>query len=302
MSITVEPALLALLACPVCRRDQLDIADGQVSCPKCGWQAQLEGRVLSPAGTHEEASFDAKHDVLGDHNHHPVVWDLCYEHQCTAVTDALGAGQVLLDLGCGPSAPYAKPAGVRAIGIDPSLPSLESNTEVDMALHSSATSVPLTEASVDAVVGIYALHHMIGDSVAESWANVRSAMHEVARVAKPRAEVFVFEVCPWPPAWVAERVGWRAARRVLGSEVDFVFWPEKRLLELGNEVFPDAQVEQRRSKIKPLSMFPPVIGRPGLRIPWIAYPFHVVLLHWTLAGGDRPQAPARMLASTERAD
>jgi SAM-dependent methyltransferase len=243
---------------------------------------RFDGGVVSADHGAAPASFDEKHEVLDAHNHHPVVWRICYARQCDAITEAMAPGKVVVDLGCGPAAPYRRPAGSVVVGVDPSLPSLAANDDLDLALHTSATQVPLHDDSADVVIAVYSLHHMIGDSVAASWRNVESAFAEISRLAKPGAEVLVLEICPWAPVWAAEVAGWSAARRALGSVVDFVFWPAKRLQRLGERSFPGARFELRRFGTQLFDLFPPLIGKPGLQIPWLLYPFDVCLLRWQL--------------------
>lgn len=288
MTPEVEPAIQALLACPRCGSGPLDLADAQVTCSACDWAGQRQGRILSVSDAPLEASFDDKHDMVDDHNHHPKVWDLCYRRQCAAIEATLEPGGVLLDLGCGPAAPYAAP-GVRIIGVDPSMRSLAINDDIALGLHTTAGRLPLTDASVDAVVAIYSLHHMIGSSVEDTAANVEQAFAEIARVAKPGAEVIVMEISPWRFAWPAERLGWGLARRLLPSIVDFVFWPAHTLAELGRRTFPGATLTTETLDIGRFDVFPPVIGITWLKIPRCTYPFDVVLLRWRL--GDGTAAP-----------
>lgn len=299
-----------ILACLQCRHSPLILGTATVDCPQCGWSAKRDGPRISVLdhfqardGHPDEtgATFDQKHHILGDHNHHPVVWELCYRRQCDVVAEALsqavhdsvnqpdpagGAGgasgkTVLLDIGCGPVAPYAiPPEDVFSVGVDVSLPSLYSNSSLDLALHANGNKLPLADGSVDVVVAFYALHHMIGGSVAGSWSNVESAMTEIARVCRPGASVLVMEVCPWPPAWFVENLGWKAARRLLGDRIDFFFWPSRRLARLGKSRFPAAELIERRFTVSPLAVLPPVIGVQGLKVPRFLYPFSVRLFHW----------------------
>ena len=308
----MEETIGQVLACLQCRHSPLVFEIAQVVCPECGWTATRDGRLISVLG-HSPcndghsggtgATFDEKHQILGEHNHHPVVWELCYRRQCDVVVEALseavrgsvdGPGRaggpgsdpgakVLLDIGCGPVPPYVVPReGVFSIGVDVSLPSLRANSSVDLALHSGGANLPLADGSIDVVVAFYALHHMIGGSIAGSWSNVESALAEIARVCRPGASVLVMEVCPWPPAWVAERVSWKAARRLLGDRVDFLFWPSRRLALLGRRSFPGAEVIERRFSVSPLAVLPPVIGVEGLKVPRFLYPFTVRLFEWRL--------------------
>jgi SAM-dependent methyltransferase len=283
MSEIVAPTVQRILSCPECHLTPLDFAGERVACGRCGWTEAMQGHVLSVRGEAAVASFDQKHQILAEHNHHPVTWCLCYERQCEAVTAAFAPGKVVLDLGCGPEPPYSNPDGAFVVGVDMSMPSLAANKDLDLALHTSAASVPLADSSVDVVVANYVLHHMIGDSVGSTWANVEAAFAEMARVAKPGAEVLVLEICPWAPFWLAERVGWKLARRFLGRFVDFLFWPAKRFEAVGARSFPGARFERRTYTVKWSDTFPPVIGL-NIKVPRLLYPFQVCLFRWELPG------------------
>jgi SAM-dependent methyltransferase len=219
-----------------------------------------------------------------------VVWDFCYRRQCTQIADALRsrmaapsrASTIVLDIGCGPTIPYDRPAAAFVVGVDPSLPALASNSDVDLALHTSAIGLPIGSGTVDVVLALYAMHHMVGNSVAESWSNVEAAFGEMARVAKPGAVILLLEICPWRAVWPAERVVWKPVRRVLGEKIDFVFWPEKKLALQGAAAFRGATFTSEHFTISPFAIFPPVIAVPKLKIPRAAYPFTACLLSWTL--------------------
>jgi SAM-dependent methyltransferase len=275
--------LVDRLRCPRCATSPLVEGPARLSCPSCGWARTWDGHILSVLDQDPSASFDHLHDVLHEHNHHPVTWELFYRRQCELIESALKPGSLVLDIGCGPAAVYEVPAEVELVGVDPSLPSLAAHEQLALGLHTTGAQVPLEDDTADVVIANYSLHHMIGRSVPEARANVEATLQEIGRVARPGAEVLVLEVCPWAPTWVAERLGWRAAKRILGDAVDFVFWPARALEAMGRVAFPGATLEQHRYGVGPLATFPPVIGQPGLRVPRAAYPFSVRLFHWQLA-------------------
>jgi SAM-dependent methyltransferase len=265
--------------------------DGEsVTCPSCEWTMSRSAGVLSDSVTPLAGSFDDKFEVLDAHNHHHVVWDLCYRRQCALIGEAIGSRlaatpgsrPVVLDIGCGPNLPYDRPEGAYIVGVEPSLPALRANKGVDLALHTSASTLPLADGTVDVALALYAIHHMIGPSVHDSWLRVESAFDEMARVTKPGAVVVVLEVCPWPPVWMLERIGWKGIRRMLGDGVDFVFWPEKKLVRAGGDAFPGASLTRERFSVSPFATFPPVIAAPKFTIPRVLYPFSVCTLTWNL--------------------
>jgi ubiquinone/menaquinone biosynthesis C-methylase UbiE len=168
------------------------------------------------------------------------------------------------------------------VGADLSLASLADNKDVDLALHASAASLPLADRSIDAVIAIYVFHHMVGESVAATRANIEAAFAELGRVVKPGGEVLVFEICPWRGAWIAERLGWTAARRAIGTFIDFLFWPPQVYEALGRRAFGDAALERTVYRLEWNAWFTPVIGMPWLEWPRFAYPFDVCLFRWQL--------------------
>ena len=274
-----------VLACPRCRHAPLAVEGGRTACASCGWQGEMAGAVVSTMGERHAATFDALHGHIAEHNAHPGVWRLCYERQVQEIETALTPGRIALDLGCGPGAPYAKPPGAIVVGVDPSIPSLAANRDIDLGLHASAAHLPLADRSVDAAIAIYVLHHMVGETVAATRANVAAAFAEMARVVKPDGQVVVLEICPWPPAWAAERVGWSLIRKIAGPRIDFLFWPPDALAAMGRAAFPGAALERRRYQTGWFETFPPVIGLPWLKVPRFLYPFDPYIFRWRLGTG-----------------
>jgi len=273
-----------VLACPRCRRADLEFAADGVVCKNCAWRGTLRNGVFAALDAAEPARFDALHTVIEAQNSHPVVWRWLYEEQCRAIVSAVRPGRVLLDLGCGPAAPYPKPEGALVVGADLSLASLAVNRDLDLAVHASASSLPLADRSVDVAAAIYVFHHMVGDTVAETLRNVEAAFTELGRVMRPGGEVLVLEICPWRWAWTAERLGWVAARRAIGKFIDFLFLPPRLYETLGRVAFPGAALDRRVYALEGSAWFPPVLGLPWLEWPRFAYPFDVCLFHWRLDG------------------
>jgi SAM-dependent methyltransferase len=271
----------SVLACPRCRAAPLDFSGERIACATCGWHGEMRGKIFSALPDTQEARFDTLHEAIEAQNNHPVVWRWFYEQQCAAIAAALQPGRIALDLGCGPEAPYDKPSGATIVGADLSRASLEDNRDVDLGVHASAAALPVADRSIDAVIAFYIFHHMVGETVAATRKNVEAGFAELGRIAKPGAEILVFEICPWGPAWLAERIGWTAARRVGGKFIDFLFWPSAFYEALGRRVFgPAASFERVRYPLEWNASFTPVIGLPWLSVPRFAYPFDVMLFRW----------------------
>jgi SAM-dependent methyltransferase len=272
-----------VLACPRCRKSHLDIAAERCICTGCNWQGEMRGKIFSALPEAQEARFDTLHEAIEAQNNHPVVWRWFYARQCEAIAAALQPGRIALDLGCGPEAPYDKPAGALIVGADLSRASLEDNRDIDLGVHASATALPIADRSIEAVIAFYVFHHMVGDNVAATRSNVEAGFAELGRIAKPGAEILVFEICPWAPAWIVERVGWTASRRVIGKFIDFLFWPREFYEALGRRAFGEAaKFERIRYGLKWNAWFTPVIGLSWLSVPRFAYPFNLYLFRWRL--------------------
>jgi ubiquinone/menaquinone biosynthesis C-methylase UbiE len=207
-------------------------------------------------------------------------WCLCYEHQRAAVAPLLRAGSVVLDVGCGPSLPYEKPADCFVIGLDASFHSIRANRVVDLRVYGTAAALPLPGRSVDTIVCFYSVHHMTGANVRENRATAARAFAEFARVLKPGGELLVFEVSPWRPVWQVEKRLWNPARRALGARLDMFFYPAEVYRALGSTAFPGAAHERRVFASSMLSTFPPAFSLPWLRVPRFLYPFDVALYRW----------------------
>jgi ubiquinone/menaquinone biosynthesis C-methylase UbiE len=271
-----------ILICPHCRHATLDFRPDAVACRDCGWLGTLRDGVFAARDVGGTARFDTLHEVIEAQNAHPVVWRWLYAEQCRVLTEATRAGGVLLDLGCGPAPPYAKPEGALVVGADLSLASLAANRQLDLAVHASAGAMPLADRSIDVAAAIYVFHHMVGRTVAETLRNVEAAFAELGRVMKPGGEVLIFEICPWRPAWLAERLIWTATRRIVGRFIDFLFLPPRLYETLGRKAFPGARFDRHKYRLEGGAWFPPVLGLPWLQWPRFAYPFNVYLFRWQL--------------------
>src|SRR5581483_2087834 len=141
----------------------------------------------------------------------------------------LRPGSLVVDVGCGPALPYSRPPGVYIVGVDPSFESVRANKDVDLRIYGTAGKLPFNDGSVDAVVCLYSVHHMVGHARSRNVPIVREALREFGRVVKPGGDVLIFEIDPWWPFWVAQQALWDPARRLLGRSLDMHFWSSSSL-------------------------------------------------------------------------
>jgi ubiquinone/menaquinone biosynthesis C-methylase UbiE len=227
--------------------------------------------------------FDDKFEVMRRGHDNAVERALCYDRQCAILCDYLRPGHTLLDVGCGPSLPYRRPAGVRAIGMDPSFASIRANSDVDLRVMASASSIPMANASVNAVVCFYSIHHMVGRTKAETHQNVARAFTEFGRVLKPGGALFVFEMTP---AWIFQTVqsaAWNLAQKAVPHWLDMYFWSAGALDDLGKTTLPKGANLERVEFQSPLTdLITPVFSLPWLKIPLALYPLDARLYKWDI--------------------
>jgi ubiquinone/menaquinone biosynthesis C-methylase UbiE len=232
-------------------------------------------------GDHSAPSFfDDRHAVMTAGNAREGVRCLCYDDQTSVVGPLLRPGAVVLDVGCGPSLPYLKPADTFVIGLEVSFASIRANQDVDLRVYGSALAIPLPDRSVDLVLAYYAVHHMTGQTLAENRRNLTHAFRELGRVVKSGGELLVFEVSPWRAIWLAEKLLWNTARSVIGSKLDMCFYPARVYERVGRATMPDARFSIESFAAPMISTFPPAFSVPWLPIPRFLYPFHVKLYRW----------------------
>lgn len=281
---TLPELVERLLACPRCRAALAVAPDGAVRCgaAACGVAGLLTNDVVALGDRAATSFFDDRHAVMTAGNAGEGVRCLCYEGQAAVVEPLLRPGSLVLDVGCGPTLPYAKPADAFVIGLDASYRSIRANRAVDMRIYGSALEIPLPDRAVDVVLAYYAIHHMTGQTLGENRARLVHAFRELGRVIKPGGELLVFEVSPWPPVWLAERLLWDAARRVLGPKLDMCFYTADVYGQVGRAALPGARFSVQSFGTSRFSAFPPAFSLPWLRIPRFLYPFDVNLYRWRL--------------------
>jgi ubiquinone/menaquinone biosynthesis C-methylase UbiE/uncharacterized protein YbaR (Trm112 family) len=279
-TIGVDDAVLDVLACPHCRAP-LSLWDDKVSCTSCAFTGTSTDGVMALAPPAGGSFFDERYEVM---RHVPGngEWRLCYEQQLAYISQFLTAGTRVLDVGCGPEILYDRAAGCFLIGLDASGPSVAVNSGVDLRVHGTAAALPLGDQSIDAIICLYSIHHMIGGSIQENVALVRRVFREFNRVLRPGGSLFVCEVNPTAPAAVAQRLLWNTTRRLLGERLDQHFWTRAALTDLGREQLPGAQLKVLTTKMHRLALVSPVFTMPWLKFPRFLFPFQANLFHWRL--------------------
>lgn len=277
-SKTAPPIGNALLACPKCRAPLPDIED-RLICAGCGMEIRVLDGVVIARPTEAESYFDQTFAVMQEGNRMEGTWEIFYAEQIRYVESLLIPGEVVLDVGCGPTLLY-DPKDTYVIGVDASLPSIQANKAVSLGVYASAAELPLRTASVDTVMCFYSIHHMTGANVAENERIVRQVFSEFERVLKPAGRLMIFDMSPWFGFAMAEELVWNMAKAKIGPGLDMFFWKDRRLRDIATLAMKDASLTIKRFGRKPFQTFPPVFSKPGLRLPRFLYPFDINLYSW----------------------
>jgi SAM-dependent methyltransferase len=265
------------LACPKCR-GSLDAA--ALKCRSCGFQFGIFEGVLSTLHDAKPSYFDDKHEIMSEVSGDQGTWTLFYERQAKRMEALVPSDATVLDVGCGPKVPYARGKNWFLIGLEPSLNSLRANTSLDLRLHSTSESIPLVDASIDAAVCFYSIHHMTGTTVSANRSIVFKTMSELARVISPGGQLLIFDLSPWWPFSQIETMSWNFVRKTLGARLDMFFWKAEWLAAAGKHAFPQASLAIERFGSNPSTSFAPVFYLPTFKIPRMLYPFTINLYRW----------------------
>ena len=280
---TLARAIEDHLACPRCH-DRVTVRAAEIRCSRagCGFTGAMADGIAVMRGQRDGSFFDDKHGVMEHGSAEPGVRRCCYAEQATVIESVIPAGAVVVDVGCGPALPYQRAKPGTLIGVDLSYESLRANTEVDIRVYGSAAELPLADASVDAIVSLYAIHHFGGQTRRENERRVARGFAEFGRVLKPGGSLFIFELSPWWPIWQLQCATWNLVRKLMPS-MDIFFWLENRLLNVAAAHLGRAATLRRvRFQAPALTPIPPVFACPSLKIPRFLFPFHVHLYHWTV--------------------
>jgi SAM-dependent methyltransferase len=270
-----------LLVCPRCQ-SRFVVAGTELRCSRagCGFVGALANDVVLLGDRSNLSFFDDRHEVMTTGNQGEGVQCICYERQADFVESLLQPDTLVLDVGCGPTLPYKKPADTFVIGLEASYESIAVNHQVDMRIYGTAAEIPLPDRSVDKVLAFYAVHHMTGQTTTENRQTVARVFREFGRVVKPGGELLVFEVSPWAPIWSAEKIFWNTAKSILGRKLDMFFYSARAYEALGRATLPGATFSMQPFQIPMTVLFPPAFSLPWLKIPRLLYPMDANLYRW----------------------
>jgi ubiquinone/menaquinone biosynthesis C-methylase UbiE len=271
-----------VLACPKCRSLSFGTEGELLRCADCGFEGRYKSDVYLVLDEKGASYFDELHGTMTTQNAKEGVNEVFYVQQFKYLKSIFRPGMVIADIGCGPQTTYPRPDDTLLVGIDPSFQSVVLNRDVDIRIFGGAQAIPLATASVDVVICFYSIHHMIGSTIAETRRNVCNAFEEFRRIGKPGGKVIVFEVNPYWPFWIAQRLFWCLARRLFGTAIDFFFWSRHEMKRFGEENLRASKFESQRYKADWRITFPPAFSLQWLRMPFLFYPFSVKRFSWTL--------------------
>jgi ubiquinone/menaquinone biosynthesis C-methylase UbiE len=277
---TTASAIENLLACPGTHA-RVRVKGNIISSLQSDFSGEIRDDVAVMMPVTQPSFFDDKYQVMQSGHESEGEKTFCYAQQTALLESYLQPGQVVLDVGCGPSLPYEKAAGTFVIGLEPSFHSIRVNHDVDLRVYGSATAIPMADASVDIIVCFYSIHHMVGATKDATRANVTSAFREFGRVLKPGGQLFVFEMTPITFFSSVQGLLWNLVRRLMPTKLDMYFWTAESIVDLGRQTLPPGtQVEKIFFGTSAFTSFPPAFSLPWLRVPRFLYPLDAKLYKW----------------------
>jgi SAM-dependent methyltransferase len=139
----------------------------------------------------------------------------------------------------------------------------------------------MADASVDAVVCFYSIHHMVGARKLDTIRNVSEAMREFGRVLKPDGCLFVFEMTPMMPFLVLQHALWNLVRRAAPRTLDMYFFSATEISRIGAAEMPKGTILERIFfGASAFTIIPPIFSLPWLKLPRLLYPLDAKLYKW----------------------
>ena len=281
------------LSCPI-GRGKLAVTGGVITSGEPAFRGEIVDDVAVMTGSIQKSFFDDKFETMQKGHESEGEWAFCYAQQTALLTSYLRSGQVVLDVGCGPSLPYSKPPGVMVVGLEPSFESIRVNRDVDLRVNGTATTIPMGDSSVDVIVCFYSIHHMVSRTVRETHEKVGRVFREFGRVLRPEGSLFVFEMTPIVPFYALQSLLWNPIRRLAPRTLDMYFWSASSLAAVGRDNLPrGAILEKLFFGTSAFTAIPPVFNLPWLKLPRIFYPLDAKLYRWRMApAGAGPNSSA----------
>jgi ubiquinone/menaquinone biosynthesis C-methylase UbiE len=269
-----------ILACPQCHGRLISEATGYL-CSNCRSSYAVIDDVILAIKTSETHYFDEHFDVMEVGNESPAIQELCYTRQANIAKNEIQPGDVVLDIGCGPSLNYHKPEGCLLIGIDPSFASIRRNAPVDIKVAGTGAAMPLQSNSVNRIFMFYSIHHMIGENVGANRLALLSTLRECGRVIRAGGSITIFDMNPWWILWHPQKALWNYVKKSANAKLDMFFWRESELKRLASLAYTSKTYEKRIFTVSPFLTFPPVFSLPQLILPKMLYPFDATMYKWT---------------------
>lgn len=259
----------------------ISLEKGVLETSDCNFKGKFHQGVVIMMNDIPKSFFDDKYKIMAaGHSGKGGDWQIGYQQQIQMIEKMIKDKKAILDVGCGPEIPYRKFSCNTLIGVEYSFPSVAANQSVDLPICASAIALPLRDQSVDVVLAVYSLHHMVGSSKAETRNTIVNVVEELFRVVRAGGVVFVVEMAPVEPFGFFQDLLWDLSKKVLGSSLDQFFWTPSRLKKACHKVkgWKDPQIISFTSPW--WVCFPPVFSLPWLKIPRFLYPLRPIGYLW----------------------
>jgi SAM-dependent methyltransferase len=281
-ALDVAAQVERFLSCPI-SHTPLKVTTGTITSADPSFRGKIVDGVALMSDSVQPTFFDDKFETMQKGHEEEGEWAFCYAQQVALLSSYLAPGQVVLDIGCGPSLPYQKPPGVFVVGLEPSFSSIRANQQVDLRVSGTAAAIPMADASVDAIVCFYSVHHMVGKTVAATGSNVGRAFQEFGRVLKPNGLLFVFEMTPILPFYAVQSLLWNTVRKLAPNVLDMYFWSANSIADIARDHLPKgSMIEKIFFGTSAFTAIPPVFNLPWLKVPRLCYPLDAKLYKWTM--------------------